>query len=265
MHIDASRTTPWPILMSAALSVASRIRHDDQTSLGLDQRIHEPAIAAHTLAPERIKQRLDQILHKLEHHNSIAAFEGPEASNRHGSTTHISIVDKTGMAVALTTSNGEGSGIVVPGTGIHLNNMLGEEDINPLGLHKLSAGLTLSSMMAPSIYMKQGKPAVVLGSGGSNRLRGAILQVLTRHLLLGQDIETAVHAPRLHNEANRLDIEPDFLSEAEKNQCSAMGWVLNPWQQQSVYFGGVNAISCDAQGGLHGCGDPRRGGAVAYA
>jgi len=262
MQIESSKKTHWPILMSAVLSVASRIRHDDKAWPGLDKRIHEPAITADILAPERIKQHLEKILHTLEHPNDSPVFE---PANRHGSTTHISIVDKNGLAVSLTSSNGEGSGIVVPGTGIHLNNMLGEEDINPLGLHTLKAGLSLPSMMAPSIYLKHGNPAVVLGSGGSNRLRGAILQVLTRHLLLGQDIATAVHAPRLHNEGNRLDIEPDFLSEHEKNQCREMGWELNQWQHQSVYFGGVNALTCDANGGLHGCGDPRRGGAVAYA
>ncbi len=262
MLLDESKTTPWPVLMSEVLRIASRVRHDDSLSPGLDQRIHETAIASDILAPQRIKQHLKHILQRLRNHSNEAQYE---ASNRHGSTTHISIVDKTGMAVSLTSSNGEGSGIVVPGTGIHLNNMLGEEDINPLGLHALSAGFTLPSMMAPSIYMKHGKPAVVLGSGGSNRLRGAILQVLTRHLMLGQTIEEAVHAPRLHNEGNRLDIEPDFLSEHDKHLAMQMGWQLNPWQQQSVYFGGVNAISCDSNGDLHGCADPRRGGAVAYA
>ncbi|MDQ6982165.1 MAG: gamma-glutamyltransferase, partial [Mariprofundus sp.] len=157
------------------------------------------------------------------------------------------------------------SGIVVPGTGIHLNNMLGEEDINPLGFHALPGGTTLSSMMAPSIFMNEGRPAVVLGSGGSNRLRGAILQVLTRHLLLEQNIEEAVHAPRLHNEGNRLDIEPDFLSDHDKDQLMQLGWNLNPWQQQSVYFGGVHAITCDINGHLHASGDPRRGGTARYA
>ncbi len=262
MAMDESRAVPWPVLMSEVLRIASRIRHDNSSDPGLDKRIHESTIAAHILAPERLKQHRDEILCQLKNHTNDTQHE---PSNRHGSTTHISIVDKTGMAVSLTSSNGEGSGIVVPGTGIHLNNMLGEDDINPLGLHSLTAGFTLPSMMAPSIYMKHGNPAVVLGSGGSNRLRGAILQVLTRHLMLGQNIEAAVHAPRLHNEGNRLDIEPDFLSEQEKNRCREAGWELNQWRQQSVYFGGVNAISCNAKGGLHGCGDPRRGGAVAYA
>ncbi len=255
--VETSKT-PWPVLISEVLRTASRVRHN-----GLDKRIHEHAIAAELLTEKNIQHHLDNILHRLR--NPAATQDQHEPSNRHGSTTHISIIDKDGMAVSMTSSNGEGSGIVVPGTGIHLNNMLGEEDINPLGFHALPAGFTLPSMMAPSILMRHGKPAVVLGSGGSNRLRGAIIQVLARHLMLGQDIESAVHAPRLHNEADRLDIEPGLLSEHDRYQCLKMGWKLNDWQQQSVYFGGVNAISCDVKGGMQGSGDARRGGAVAYA
>jgi gamma-glutamyltranspeptidase/glutathione hydrolase len=247
----------WPVCLAESLRAASRMRH-----AGLDGRIHADHIAAEILNENAIESQMQHILQRLQ---GGAGDSVEEPANRHGSTSHISIIDKEGMAVSLTSSNGEGSGIVVPGTGIHLNNMLGEEDINPLGFHALPGGNTLSSMMAPSVFLQHGKPAIVLGSGGSNRLRGAILQVLTRCLSLGQSIETAVHAPRLHNEGDALDFEPDCLSEYEKEQLMQLGWTLNPWQQQSVYFGGVNAICCAANGKLRGCGDPRRGGAVSAA
>jgi len=120
-------------------------------------------------------------------------------------------------------------------------------------------------MMAPSIFLEHDTPSLVLGSGGSNRIRGAILQVLLRHRLLGQNIETAVHAPRLHNEGNQLDIEPELLNDHERELLMQMGWKLREWQNQSVYFGGVHAITRAANGDLHGCGDPRRGGAIALA
>jgi len=254
---DKTVKTPWPVLIAETLRTASNIRHE-----GLDARIHDKGIAIDILNPGVLQTKTEHILRHLQ---GFERDHDEEPANRHGSTTHISIIDKDGMAVSLTTSNGEGSGIVVPGTGIHLNNMLGEEDINPLGFHAMSAGTTLSSMMAPSVFLKDGRPAIVLGSGGSNRLRGAILQVLTRHLLLGQSIEEAVHAPRLHNEADRLDFEPDFLSDNEKDILMQLGWQLNPWQQQSVYFGGVHAISCNIKGQLQASGDPRRGGAISYA
>ncbi|MDQ6997562.1 MAG: gamma-glutamyltransferase [Mariprofundus sp.] len=259
IDLDETKNIPWPVLMAEVLRSSSRIRHG---SSGLDRRIHLPDIASNMLDARHIDKQVNHIRMQLR---NASAPESHEHSNRLGSTTHISIIDSDGMAVSLTSSNGEGSGIVVPGTGIHLNNMLGEEDINPLGFHCSPPGLALPSMMAPSIFMKHGKPAVVLGSGGSNRLRGAILQVLTRHIKFGQDIESAVYAPRLHNEGNRLDIEPGFFSEHGREQCLQMGWELNTWQQQSVYFGGVNAISLDHKGQVHGCGDPRRGGAVCFA
>jgi len=246
-----------PVLLAEALRAASRMRQ-----AGLDERIHDDDITSEVLNELNIQPHMQHILQRLQ---GLAEEPVKEPGNRHGSTTHISIIDQNGMAVSLTTSNGEGSGIVVPGTGMHLNNMLGEEDINPLGLHALAGGKTLSSMMAPSIFLKHGRPEIVLGSGGSNRLRGAILQVLSRCLVQGASIETAVHAPRLHNEGDWLDIEPDCLSEQEKEQLMQLGWRLKPWRQQSVYFGGVHAICCAANGQWTGCGDPRRGGRVALA
>jgi len=247
----------WPVLLAEALRAASRMRH-----VGLDERIHTDDIASEIMADKTMQSQMNHILQRLRGKADDSPEEPP---NRHGSTTHISIIDKDGMAVSLTTSNGEGSGIVVPGAGIHLNNMLGEEDINPLGFHAVSCGATLSSMMAPSIFMQHSRPRMVLGSGGSNRLRGAILQVLTRCLSQGESIETAVHAPRLHNEGDKLDFEPGALSEHEKEQLMQLGWQLNPWQQQSVYFGGVHAICCTDNADVRACGDPRRGGSVAAA
>ncbi|OIO69623.1 MAG: gamma-glutamyltranspeptidase [Zetaproteobacteria bacterium CG1_02_53_45] len=255
--LKEAKGAPHPILMAEALRAASRIRQD-----GLDAEIYDTGIEDKILDDTHIEAAVQRIRQRLTGLNSDNPIE---AKNRHGSTTHISVVDKDGMAVSMTTSNGEGSGIVVPGTGIHLNNMLGEADINPLGFHALTGGATLSSMMAPSIFLEQGKPALVLGSGGSNRLRGAILQVLSSHRLLGTDIESAVHAPRLHNEGNALDIEPGLLNDHERHLLMQLGWDMREWQQQSLYFGGVHAITRNALGQLHGCGDPRRGGSLAFA
>jgi gamma-glutamyltranspeptidase/glutathione hydrolase len=246
---------PWPVRISEVLRSASSLRQS-----GFDQQVHEPEFDQEIFQPQHLDEEVRAILQRIE----MAGSSPNEPSNRHGSTSHISIIDKDGMAVSMTSSNGEGSGIVVPGTGIHLNNMLGEEDINPLGFHKLPAGTTLSSMMAPSIFMQHGMPRLILGSGGSNRLRGAILQVLFRHMVEGNNIEEAVHAPRLHNDGMELDIEPGLLDDEQKQHLAALGWSIREWSQQSVYFGGVHAIAMDDRGQMTGCGDPRRGGAVAW-
>ena len=92
-------------------------------------------------------------------------------------TTHISVVDEDGNVAAMTLSNGEGSGCLIPGTGIMTNNMLGEEDINPAGIDNWQPDRRLGSMMAPTLVLGEGYQ-VALGSGGSNRIRSAIVQVL---------------------------------------------------------------------------------------
>ena len=85
---------------------------------------------------------------------------------RTGSTTHISVLDSAGLACSVTTSIGEGSAVVVPGTGIHLNNMMGEEDLNPLGFHCHLPGRRLPSMMAPTIVMSPGAGTAADAAGG---------------------------------------------------------------------------------------------------
>lgn len=248
---------PHAVLISEALRETSCTRGAD-----FDDQVHKAGVADAFLADTRISSSLQHLHHRLDGHAMDATSE---IENRHGSTTHISVVDADGMAVSLTTSNGEGSGMVVPGTGIHLNNMLGEEDINPMGFHRLAAGSILSSMMAPSILVKRGQPVLTLGSGGSNRLRGAILQVLSRHMICHEPIEKAVHAPRLHNEGNLLDVEPDALSGEARHQLLELGWQIRDWEKPSIYFGGVHAICMNEKGQLHGAGDPRRGGSVAWS
>lgn len=248
---------PRSLLLAEALRETSRSRGHD-----FDTQVHKMDMADDFLAGFRIHNSLQAIRERL---GGNSPDTDTEIENLHGSTTHISVVDKDGMAVSTTTSNGEGSGIVVPGTGIHLNNMLGEEDINPMGFHQLPAGETLSSMMAPTILVKDGRPVLTLGSGGSNRLRGAILQVISHHILMKEQIEYAVFAPRLHNEGNVLDVEPDGLTDEARNGLQKLGWDVRDWERQSVYFGGVHAICMDEKGNLHGAGDPRRGGSIAWA
>jgi len=255
--LRGSRPESIPTLLTECLSEAARARSSD-----FDEQVHLTGFADAFLHAGRVCRHAEDLSRKLdETENNRSA----EPANRHGSTTHISVLDKDGMAVSMTTSNGEGSGIVVPGTGIHLNNMLGEEDINPLGFHRMKAGETLSSMMAPSILVRKGRASLILGSGGSNRLRGAILQVLLRHAVLGEPIEQAVHAPRLHPEGDVLDAEPGALETADEASLIRLGWRVRQWSDTSIYFGGVHAISIAANGSVEAAGDPRRGGAVAWA
>jgi len=190
---------------------------------------------------------------------TIARFQSALAGHPVNSrgTTHISVVDASGNAASLTLSNGEGSGYVLPGTGIMLNNMLGEEDLNPGGFHQWDSGVRVSSMMSPTLAIDPGR-IVALGSGGSNRLRTAILQTLNNLYYFGMDVRDAVYSPRIHVEKDLLSIEPGFPEAAVSEVCA--GYPDNHrWSEQNLFFGGTHTVIHDGQG-FCGAGDPRRGG-----
>ena len=175
-------------------------------------------------------------------------------------TTHISIIDRDGNAAALTLSNGEGCGHMVPGTGVILNNMLGEEDLNPAGFHAWPTDTRMVSMMAPTLIAESGGPLTALGSGGSNRIRTAIMQVLVNLLGFSMHLPDAVEAPRCHYENGRLDLEPP-LADAVYDALARSWPEMTLWDSLNLFFGGVHAVRADfASGDVTGAGDPRRGG-----
>jgi gamma-glutamyltranspeptidase/glutathione hydrolase len=173
-------------------------------------------------------------------------------------TTHISVVDIRGNAASLTASTGSGSGVIVPGTGIHLNNMLGEYDLNPLG-RQARPGSRLTSMMAPSLVLDGKRPRLVVGSAGSIRLRGAILQMVVNVVQHDMPVEDAIAAPRIHLDEGRVHCEGG-CDEAELDRLEALGYDLVRWRRRNLYFGGVSAVERLADGSLAAAGDPRRGG-----
>ncbi len=182
-----------------------------------------------------------------------------------GSTTHISVLDGGGMCASVTCSNGSGSGVLVPGTGVILNNMLGEEDLNPGGFHRIAPGRRVPSMMAPTVVLRDGEIALCLGSAGSNRIRSAILQTIVRVIEEGMGAAEAVAAPRLHFEDGVVQAEPGIEEGAlERLEASGVGVDRRP--QINLFFGGCQAVLREpGSGSLSGGGDPRRGGAVAIA
>jgi gamma-glutamyltranspeptidase/glutathione hydrolase len=181
-------------------------------------------------------------------------------ARRLGATTHISVLDAEGRACSATCTNGEGSGVVVPGTGMHINNVMGEEDLNPLGFHRHPAGRRMPSMMAPSIVMHDGEVELVLGSAGSNRIRSALLQTIVGVVDHGMDVRRAVDAPRVHFEGGVLYVEPGInLGELVLGDTHVVRFgALN------LFFGGVQAVQRRGER-LTGAGDPRRGGVAVSA
>jgi gamma-glutamyltranspeptidase / glutathione hydrolase len=217
------------------------------------------------------------IAYSLDVLEQLGSSSGPEqlveamdAANRHradllGSTTHISVIDGEGMCAAVTCSNGSGSGVLVPGTGVILNNMLGEQDLNPFGFHQGRPGSRVTSMMAPTVVLRDGEVILAVGSAGSNRIRSAILQTVVRVVEQGMGPAEAIAAPRLHFEDGVVQAEPG-IDAAALGRLEAGGITVARRPEINLFFGGVQAVARDPETGeLSGGGDPRRGGAVAYA
>ena len=201
------------------------------------------------------RARTPDFLEGLDRPGFLEEFMGSQL----GSTTHISVLDGEGRACAVTCTNGEGSGLIVPGTGVHLNNMMGEEDLSPLGFFTHPPGRRLPSMMAPTAVARDGEVMLALGSAGSNRIRSAILQVIVGVIDRGLTLVEAVEAPRVHWENGVVYVEPGAEVDGE-------GWEVARFKDINVFFGGAQAVRRDpATGEIAGAGDPRRGGAVVRA
>lgn len=192
---------------------------------------------------------------------------GLESLPTSASTAHVSVVDAAGMACAITMSSGYGSGATVPGTGLMLNNSLGEPELNKLGLHVLAPGTRLASNMAPTTARSADGRTLAIGSPGADRITTALMQVLGRYCLRGKGLGDSIAAPRLHvrflaDGTARVDHEddPEVVAAAV-----ASGLPTYDHGRQSMFFGGVGAAQRDPDGTLHAAGDPRREAATAVS
>ena len=182
---------------------------------------------------------------------------------KHGSftrgTTHISVTDAAGNLAAMSLSNGEGCGTHLGDSGIMLNNMLGEEDLNRGGFHCWPRDSRLSSMMAPTLAQHTDGTLIAIGSGGSNRIRTAVLQVLVNLLDHGMSLDQATEAPRLHLEAGVANLEGG-LADSVGTELAAQGYRTIDWPAHNLFFGGVHGVVRHPDGRFSAAGDPRRGG-----
>ncbi len=181
------------------------------------------------------------------------------------STAHVSVVDDEGMACAITASSGYGSGATVPGTGLMLNNCLGEPELNRRGVHVLPSGTRLASNMAPTVARNPDGATLAIGSPGADRITTALMQVLTRYCLMGVPLGEAIDRPRLHvkvveDEGAQLEYEQD---EELAVAVAAADLPATVHPALSMYFGGVAAALLDGAGQLAAAGDPRREAATA--
>lgn len=225
--------------LAHAMRLTQQLRHNHKIDSDLDAATSQRVLGS---------KFIDSYRHTLRKHASCAR-----------GTTQISVTDAQGNMASMTLSNGEGSGYVLPGTGIMLNNMLGEEDINPNGFHKWPEDRRIASMMAPTLAFMPNGDRVATGSGGSNRIRSAILQVLLNLIDFRMDIAQAVEGARIHYETGLLNMEqgiPDLSVEELAGEFAE----CHLWPQKNLFFGGAHTVIHGHDGSLHGKGDSRRGG-----
>ena len=221
-------------LLAAAMeaTAAARIEHSIEALASLD--------------PESAAGWREQVAWRMR------AFRG---------TTHVSVIDAAGNIASATVSNGEGSSYVIPGTGIVMNNMLGEDDLNPDGFHRWTPDARMTSMMAPTAIGWRDGHRVAIGSGGSNRIRTALLQVIVNLVDFGMEVEEAVVAPRIHVEDAFLSVEGGF--DVERIAPVLEAWPEHQlWEARNMFFGGAHTVASGRRG-LEAAGDPRRDGACA--
>ena len=237
-------------------------------SLGLLERAGRPADVRMIVdvMDETNRARTDEFEQGIHAEGYLERFLAQEAlekaASRLGSTTHIAVLDDEGRCASVTCSNGSCSAVVVPGTGMHLNNMLGEEDLNPLGFHRHPPGRRIPSMMAPTVVLQDGRAQIALGSAGSNRIRSAILQTILGVIDDELPAQEAVDRPRVHWEGRAVEAEPG-IDEEQLAALEAEGRTVIRFAEKSLYFGGVQAVAREFEtGSLSGGGDPRRGGAA---
>jgi gamma-glutamyltranspeptidase/glutathione hydrolase len=239
-------------------------------ALGILERLgrpHDPFVIAEVIE-ETNRARDEEFLEGLATEGFLEQFLAKQAldtvatevRSRLGNTTHISVMDAEGACASVTCSNGSCSGVVVPGTGMHLNNMLGEQDLNPLGFHRHTPGARVPSMMSPTVVLSDGVPEIAIGSAGSNRIRSAILQTVLHVIDDRMEAQEAVSAPRVHCEEGQVDAEPG-VDPGSLDRLEQAGWTVRRWSELNLFFGGVQAVARNPDTGrLTGGGDPRRGG-----
>jgi gamma-glutamyltranspeptidase/glutathione hydrolase len=236
-------------LLTEIMRQASIVRYRDRPAQLVDdwQRFLDSDIAGDWAA---VQERLT---------GSAAERLAVPADGDTRSTTHLSAVDANGLAVGITLTPGATGGYVVGDTGMLTNNILGEIDLNPQGFHQQPAGTRLTSMMAPTVVDTGRGRRFVVGSAGSSRIRSAILQVMSNLLDWRLPLDEAVNRARVHFHRNVLDLEYGYQKDVA-DALDAGGYIVNPWREMNLYFGGAHVALQNQTGDFSGAGDVRRGG-----
>jgi gamma-glutamyltranspeptidase/glutathione hydrolase len=179
-------------------------------------------------------------------------------------TMHLSVATGSGEMVSVTMSNGYGSGITIPGTGISCNNSLGEPELNPQGFLGAAVGERIISNMAPTLAWHPDGRGLAFGTPGASRITTAMAQMWSRYTTAGISLEEAVRAPRLHVEPKenkwRVLCEPGI--ETTLLETDSENLEIYPFEQLDMFFGAIKIAGINAEGKLEAVADNRREGSV---
>jgi gamma-glutamyltranspeptidase / glutathione hydrolase len=190
---------------------------------------------------------------------------GDPGTRHSGNTSHSSYVDKDGNMVALTQTINQffGSGVVIPGYGILLNDEMDDFDKQPGKANSIEPRKKPLSSMSPSVVLKNGRPIMSIGTPGAYRILTALSQVLVNIIDHGMDIQQAIDAPRIHCQGGEIFVESRVPKEVQE-ALRAKGHKVSVKGEMDLYFGGAQAVMVDAKTGkLYGGADPRRDGFAA--
>ncbi|RLB63166.1 MAG: gamma-glutamyltransferase [Deltaproteobacteria bacterium] len=242
--VDLAKLEPYSVdhcrLMCHVMTVADEARSEGAAALTDDRFAHW-------------KERFDEL-------STGAALAVPSGAGGSGSTTHVSVIDGAGNAAAVTVSYGEGNAFMIGNSGIMMNNLMGEEDLHPAGFGSAPKGTRLATMMSPTMLLSDDGGVTVLGTGGANRIRTAIVQVVSWLSDYGWQAPRATSAPRMHYENGVFNIEVGEMADDGDALATLGATELVRFPKHSLFFGGVHLARRSGSGDFDGAGDPRRGG-----
>jgi len=190
---------------------------------------------------------------RLDHHHAVHGGSG---------TSHLSVMDGEGNAVAMTESIEcyFGSGILVPEVGILMNDEMHDFDPRAGRPNSILPGKRPMSSMSPTIIFKDGEPYLALGGAGGPRIISSVVETIVNLTDFGMSLSDALSTPRFHYERDTLILEepvqPKTLGRLRK-----LGHYVETMRAHDLFFGGVHATMFD-KGAFIGAADPRRDGSA---
>ncbi|NNF68548.1 MAG: gamma-glutamyltransferase, partial [Acidimicrobiia bacterium] len=256
-------TNPPPAVGGAALAAMLLLVDDHPFSEWTESELTHLIEAQRAVFEYRFRE-LDEATERVgpaEHLLEAARLGEPGRLLDSPSTIHTSAVDVNGLGCAVTVSAGYGSGLMVPGTGLWMNNSLGEIELNRAGYHAQQPGDRLISNMAPTVARHKDGTVLAIGSPGADRITSALCCVLVNFLHIGMSLSDAIDASRVHYE--RFHGVPTVSHEPGLAVAAPEGLELRRFPDKSMYFGGVQAALFSSAAGLYATADPRRAGGTA--